>query len=91
MTLWRKRQILNKIMQHEKENHMKPIIAYCDYIAHLISTELKRIDTDAEKLISSVGRVQYDLGFEGEFCSTMKTIDVEDRFGKQYRITIQEL
>jgi hypothetical protein len=79
------------MIQHEKEIQMKPIIAYCDYIAHLIQTELKRIDTDAQKLIGSVGNVQYDLGFEGEFCSTMKTIDVEDRFGKQYRITIQEL
>lgn len=66
-----------------------PSIAYCDYIAHLIATELKALDS--ERLLSSVGRVQYDLGLEGEFSSTMKTIDIEDRFGKQYRITIQEL
>ena len=69
----------------------QPTIAYCDYIAHLISTELKAIDHQGEKLLSAVGRVQYDLGIEGEFHSTMKTVDVEDRFGKQYRITIQEL
>lgn len=88
MSLWRKRQILN----HEKEKMMATVkLAYCDYIAHLISTELKKIDTESQKLIGSVGRVQFDLGFHDEFLSTTKTIDVEDRFGKQYRITIQEL
>lgn len=66
-------------------------LAYCDYIAHLISTELKTLDTAGQRLIASVGRVQFDLGFHDEFLSTTKTIDVEDRFGKQYRITIQEL
>jgi hypothetical protein len=88
MSGWRKQQILN----HEKEKMMTSVkLAYCDYIAYLISTELKRIDTDSQKLLASVGRVQFDLGFHDEFMSTMKTIDVEDRFGKQYRITIQEL
>lgn len=70
----------------------KPVrIAYCDYIAWLISTELKALDTTGQKLLASVGRVQFDLGHHDEFLSTSKTIDVEDRFGKQYRITIQEL
>lgn len=66
-------------------------LAYCDYIADLIATGLMPLDTSREKLIDSVGRVQYDLGLESEFLSTTKTIDVEDRNGKQYRITIQEL
>ena len=71
---------------------MKPFrLAYCDYIAWLISTELKTLDTAGQKLLSSVGRVQCDLGHFDEFVSTTKTIDIEDRFGKQYRITIQEL
>lgn len=70
----------------------KPIrLAYCDYIAWLISTELKTLDTAGQKLLSSVGRVQFDLGHYDEFLSTTKTVDVEDRYGKQYRITIQEL
>lgn len=70
---------------------MKGRIAYCDYIAHLISTELKTLDTASLKLLASVDRVQFDLGFHDEFLSTTKTIDVEDRYGKQYRITVQEL
>ena len=70
----------------------KPVrLAYCDYIAHLISTELKELDTHGQKLLAAVGRVQFDLGYHDEFLSTSKTIDVEDRYGKQYRITIQEL
>ena len=70
----------------------KPVrLAYCDYIAHLISTELKELDTHGQKLLAAVGRGQFDLGYHDEFLSTSKTIDVEDRYGKQYRITIQEL
>ena len=68
-----------------------PRLAYCDYIAWLISTELKSLDTGGQKLLASVGRVQFDLGHYDEFLSTTKTIDIEDRFGKQYRITVQEL
>lgn len=64
----------------------KPV--YCDYIAHLIATELKVLDN--EKLLSSVGNVQYDLGLAGELQSTVKTIFVEDRFGTRYRIVVQE-
>jgi hypothetical protein len=63
-------------------------IAYCDYIAYTISKELKA--NDSEKLLSSVGRPQYDLTPEGSFASTKKVIMVEDRFGKQYRVTVEE-
>ncbi len=46
----------------------KPIrLAYCDYIAHLISTELKELDTHGQKLLAAVGRVQFDLGHHDEF------------------------
>lgn len=68
-----------------------PRLAYCDYIAWLISTELKALDTTGQKLLASVDRVRFDLGAHDEFLSTTKTIDIEDRFGKQYRITVQEL
>lgn len=69
----------------------KPLIAYCDYIAYLIQSNIKALDTESEKLLSAVSRIQFDIGANNEYCSTAKTIDVEDRFGKQYRITIQEL
>ena len=63
-------------------------LAYCDYIAHTISKELKANDT--ERLLSSVSRPQYDVTPEGAFASTKKTIMVSDRFGKNYRITVEE-
>ena len=64
-------------------------LAYCDYISTLIHQTL--VNRDAEQLIDQVGMVQFDLGEFGEFCSTTKTIDVLDMFGKQYRVTVQEL
>lgn len=64
-------------------------LVYCDYIATLIHQTLLNRDTEA--LIDQVGKIQFDLGPFGEFCSTTKTIDVLDMFGKQYRITVQEL
>jgi hypothetical protein len=42
-------------------------------------------------LLDQVGKIQFDLGEFGEFCSTTKTIDVLDMQGKQYRVTVQEL
>ena len=66
-------------------------LAYCDYIAHLISKNLKAVDTTSEKLLSSVSRPQYDVGEDGSFRSTKKTVNVEDRFGKKYRITVEEV
>jgi hypothetical protein len=64
-------------------------LAYCDYIATLIHKTL--VNRDTEQLIDQVGMVQFDLGEFGEFCSSTKTIDVLDMFGKQYRVTVQEL
>ena len=69
----------------------KSMMAYCDYIATLISANLKFVDNSSEKLLSSVGKMQYDLSSEGSFASTKKTIAVEDRFGKKYRITVEEI
>ena len=67
------------------------LIAYCDYIAHLIKGNLKDLDTKDSKLLSSVGRMEWDTGANGEFLSTKKTIMIEDRYGKQYRITVEEV
>lgn len=64
-------------------------LAYCDYIAHTISKELKVNDT--EKLLSSVSKPQYDLTPKGCFASTKKVIEVEDRFGTKYRVTVEEV
>ncbi len=64
-------------------------LAYCDYIAKLIQKNILQIDE--LQILDQVGKIQFDLGEFGEFCSTTKTIDVLDIQGKQYRITVQEL
>jgi len=66
----------------------KSYIAYCDYIAHAVVGNLKANDT--EKLIASVSRPKYDLTQSGAFVSTKKTILVEDKNGRKYRITVEE-
>ena len=60
-------------------------------IAHLISKNLKAVDTTSEKLLSSVSRPQYDVDEDGLFRSSKKTVEVEDRFGKKYRVTVEEV
>ena len=79
---------MNTIVNQFFDNLPKSYVAYCDYIAHTISKELKANDT--ERLLSSVGRPQFDITPDGAFASTKKTIMVSDRFGKQYKITVEE-
>jgi hypothetical protein len=64
------------------------LIAYCDYIAHIISGKLKT--HDSESLLAVVTSPKYDVTPDGVFASTKKTIMVHDRNGKQYRITVEE-
>lgn len=64
------------------------ILAYCDYIAHIINKNLKKNDQDG--LIDSVGKVQFDLNEDGTYRSTRKTITVVDKHGTSYTITIEE-
>jgi hypothetical protein len=80
---------MNTIVSKFFDNLPKSYVVYCDYIAQVISKELKANDT--EKLLSSVSRPKYDLTKEGGFASTKKTIEVEDRFGTKYRITVEEV
>jgi hypothetical protein len=65
------------------------MIAYCDYIAYLIRGNLKA--NDMEKMLSSVSHPKLDLAASGAMLSTKKTIDVEDRSGKKYKITVEEV
>ena len=80
---------MNTIVNQFFDNLPKSYVVYCDYIAHVISKELKANDT--ERLLSSVSRPQYDLTKEGGFASTKKTILVEDRNGTKYRVTVEEV
>lgn len=68
----------------------KPIpYAYCDYIAHRISTALAT--PDPENILAVIGRVHSDLHPEGRYLvTTKKTLFVTDRAGKRYRVTVEE-
>lgn len=65
------------------------MLVYCDYIAHLISTQIKH--HDAQGLLWNIGSPRYDLDANGAFCGTTKTIDVTDLNGTKYRITVEEV
>ena len=80
---------MDTIVKQFLDNIPKSYVAYCDYIANTIVGNLKANDT--ERLLSSVSRPQYDLTDTGAFKSTKKTINVEDRFGKKYRVTVEEV
>jgi len=65
------------------------MLAYCDYIAHVISTAFR--NDKPENMIESVGSIEMDLHpTEGWFVSTKKTISMVDKNGKRYRVTIEE-
>jgi hypothetical protein len=80
---------MNTIVTKFFDNLPKSYLVYCDYIANVISKELKV--NDSERLIASVSRPKYDLTESGGFASTKKTIEVEDRNGTKYRITVEEV
>lgn len=66
------------------------MIAYCDYIAHTASKGL--IEKDQENLIANVGKMKWDLDPAGGWLvSTKKTVEVIDKNGKQYKITVEEM
>jgi hypothetical protein len=80
---------MNTIVSKFFDNLPKSYVVYCDYIAHTIVNNLKANDT--ERLLASVSKPQYDLTESGGFASTKKTIEVEDRFGTKYRVTVEEV
>ena len=77
-------------MAVEGATKAQSLIAYCDYIAHLIKTNLKYEDMKDQSMLFSVGKVNWDMTPEGAFASTKKTIMVEDQNGRKYRITVEE-
>ena len=63
-------------------------MVYCDYIAHRIQEGLRN---DTEKLLDRSFPTKYDLDPDGGWLkSTRKEIRVTDRYGKSYRITVEE-
>ncbi len=68
------------------------MLKYCDFIADRVRKGLVNSMNDSLEPVrlKDVGRVQFDLGPQGEFRSTSKTIMVEDAYGSKYRVTIEE-
>ena len=70
---------------------MQSLLSYCDYIA---ATCARALDEDLleEGLVASVSGPQLDLHpTEGYMLSTAKKLTVTDRWGKQYRILVEEV
>jgi hypothetical protein len=67
------------------------MLAYCDYMAKVIHDSLKKDSHVYGSFVDSVGKVNWDLGKNGEFLSTTKTMTVVDRNGKNYRIIVEEV
>ena len=68
------------------------MLAYCDYIAQATRDALyDDMRNNPSTLIGDVMRVKMDLDpVEGYFVSTKKTINIFDKNGKEYKITIEE-
>lgn len=64
------------------------MLAYCDYIAHLIAGHIRHFDTQG--ILWQVGRPQMDLDAGGALRSTTKTLEITDLNGKRYKVTIEE-
>jgi GH18 family chitinase len=68
------------------------MLAYCDYIAKVISEAMKKDADKYSSYIDNVGKTRWDLDAStGAFLSTRKTISVIDKNGKAYRVTIEEV
>jgi hypothetical protein len=67
-------------------------MAYCDYIASVIRKGMVSDTSSPLSYIKNVSGVHYDLHpNEGYMMSTAKTIVVEDKNGKHYRVTVEEM
>jgi len=66
------------------------MLAYCDYIADEINVLFW--SQQSEAIIAKVGNVEYDLHPEqGWMMSTKKTLELTDKNGKMYRVTVEEI
>jgi hypothetical protein len=60
-------------------------------MAKVINESLKKDAHVYGTFVDSVGKVQWDLGPNGEFLSTRKVMSVVDRNGKSYRVIVEEV
>jgi hypothetical protein len=68
------------------------MLAYCDYIAQVVQDDLRADSYKETSYLHYVDSVKMDLHpEEGYMLSTNKTIKVQDKNGKWYKITVEEL
>jgi len=69
------------------------MLAYCNFIADRIRKGLINTMNDSLEPIrlKDIGKVNFDVGPKGEFKSTKKTMYVWDAYGKEYRVTVEEV
>ena len=69
------------------------MIAYCDFLADRIRKGLINTMNDSLEPVrlKDIGKVNFDLGPKGEFRSTKKTLFIWDAYGKEYRVTVEEV
>lgn len=66
-------------------------MAYCDAISFVLRNALRDDAKSPMSYVKNVGGVQWDLHEdEGYMLSTAKTIMVEDKNGKMYKVTVEE-
>jgi hypothetical protein len=64
--------------------------SYAPYIAGVLMDALKARDPNS--IITDCGNVQYDLHERGGYSlSTSKFLEVEDRNGNRYRVTVEDI
>ena len=67
-------------------------VSYCDYIGRVIQSAIDRDTLSYDGLLAGCGSIKSDLHpVDGYFMSTKKTINVADRNGRLYEITIKDV
>lgn len=69
------------------------MIAYCDFIADRIRKGLLNTLNDSLEPVrlKEIGKVEWDLDNDGSFKSSKKTMYLWDAYGKEYRVTVEEV
>lgn len=68
------------------------MLEYCDYIADKIKLSLREDSYREASLLRYIDKVNWDLHPEGGYMvSTKKTIKMQDKFGKWYKVTVESI
>ena len=68
-----------------------PVIAYCDYIAHVIKEAINKDAGQPGSYLVGAGSIKFDVSVNGDYQSTKKSISVADCNGKLYEVIVREV